>query len=59
MLMPGPAPRLFATHRGKRVRVNMASRIGDVGITTDFSADHGYQERVYVSELLDFSTEPT
>jgi hypothetical protein len=28
----GKAPTLFATHEGKRVRVVMASRFGDVGI---------------------------
>jgi hypothetical protein len=41
---------------GKRrlVRVVMASRLGDVGITTDLQAEHGYQWRVPVSELSDF-----
>jgi hypothetical protein len=28
-------PQLYATYEGKRVRCNMASRFGDLGITTD------------------------
>lgn len=62
----GPKPPLFATwkapdgvggRKGKtrRVRVVTASRMGDVGITTDLEAEYGYQWRVYVSDLKDFS----
>lgn len=51
-------PNLFATSQGKRVRVVMASRFGDVGITTDLNADYGYNERVYVSDLTNFSEKP-
>lgn len=40
--LPKPHPQLYADYEGKRVRVTMASRLGDVGITTDFARDMGY-----------------
>jgi len=49
-------PALFATHEGERVRVNMASRFGDVGITTVLHAEYGYEKRVSVACLSEFST---
>jgi hypothetical protein len=59
-------PPLFATmaHRtedfgiGTRVRIVMASRFGDVGITTDLSAVRGYMARVPVDYLENFSRGP-
>lgn len=51
-------PKLFADFGGKRVRVVMASRLGNVGITDDLSATHGYTNRVLVEQLSNFSTEP-
>jgi hypothetical protein len=33
----------------------MASRMGDIGITSDLKADRGYQWRVDVADLKDFS----
>lgn len=57
-LLPKPHPRLFADHDGRRVRVTMASRFGDVGITTDLTADFGYQKRVLVRQLSNFSEDP-
>jgi hypothetical protein len=54
-LRHGPKPKLFATHKGKRVRVTMASRFGDVGITTKLGQEYGYEKRVAVSELSRFS----
>lgn len=51
-----PEPVLFADHDGKRVRVVMASRFGDVGITENLSARRGYDKRVSVSALSNFST---
>jgi hypothetical protein len=51
-------PVLFATHKGARVRVNMASRFGDVGITTNLQALNGYELRVSLEELSDFSESP-
>lgn len=53
-----PFPKLFADHAGARVRVVMASRLGDVGITGDLQADHGYQKRVAVEELVNFGDAP-
>lgn len=57
-LLPKPHPRLFADYEGKRVRVTMASRLGDVGITTDLGAELGYERRVLVSALSNFSETP-
>jgi hypothetical protein len=62
----GDGPPLFATMahttedfgKGTRVRVVMASRFGDVGITTDLSAVRGYMARVPVGYLEDFSRCP-
>lgn len=53
-----PKPKLFADHDGKRVRVVMASRFGDVGITTDLAVEHGYSARVAVAALSNFSDQP-
>lgn len=50
-----PVPTLFAIHEGRQVRVTMASRFGDVGITYDLIAEHGYGGRVAVEELSGFS----
>ncbi len=49
-------PKCFATYRNRRVRLTMASRFGDVGINSDLNAD-GYEDRVSVDELTDFSSE--
>lgn len=32
-------PKLFCTHAGKRYRVTMASRLGSIGLTSDFGRD--------------------
>lgn len=50
-----PAPPLFAKHSGQIVRVVMASRFGDVGVSFDLERDHGYDKRMMLSELTDFS----
>lgn len=42
---------------GCRVKLVMASRLGDVGITADLKAWRGYDARVYVEWLKDFSSE--
>ena len=49
----------FATEivSGKRVRIVMASRFGDVGITENLQDDRGYQKRVMILELNNFSSE--
>ena len=51
-------PKCFATHKGKRVRLVMASRFGDVGITRKLDAERGYDARVNLSELSDFGDKP-
>jgi len=50
-------PKCFATYQGKRVRLVMASRFGDVGITENLGADSGYERRVSLGDLSDFSAE--
>jgi len=40
-----------------RVKVVMASRFGDVGITGDLTAENGYDLRVPVEALSNFSEE--
>ena len=49
-----PEPKLFAKHHGRKVRVVMASRFGDVGITRDLGAERGYTKRVFIEELTGF-----
>lgn len=59
--MNGVKPRLFADYKldnGKRVRVVMASRFGDVGITSHLDAEVGYENRVSVDTLTNFGPEP-
>ena len=58
-LLGTPKPPLYALYNGKVVRVTVASRLGDVGITTDLGQDYGYQERVAVEQLSDFSPTPS
>jgi hypothetical protein len=62
-----PYPKLFATYNGEgwrgvekgdRVRVVMASRLGDVGCTKNLNADSGYQLRTSVDNLSEFSDKP-
>ena len=57
-LLPKPHPKLYADYEGQRVRVTMASRLGDVGITTNLGAEAGYEQRVRVSQLSNFSEAP-
>lgn len=53
-----PVPVLFADHEGQRVRLVMANRFGDVGITPDLQALHGYSKRVQVETLSNFRVTP-
>ncbi|MDF0544185.1 hypothetical protein PX699_17685 [Sphingobium sp. H39-3-25] len=55
-LITSDKPALFATHKGKRVRVVMASRFGDVGITSVLHAEYGYEKRIARDLLSEFST---
>jgi hypothetical protein len=57
-LRDDPRPSLFAKFEGKRVRVTMASRLGDVGITRKLKAEYGYERRVAVDQLSDFGPTP-
>jgi len=57
----GVNPKLFADvikpnnqGRTQRVRVVMASRFGDVGISINLHREHGYSKRVAVEELTNF-----
>lgn len=50
----GGKPPLFADHEGRRVRVTMASRFGDVGISSDLKRQYGYDKRVAVEALSNF-----
>lgn len=52
------SPELYADYNYKRVRVVMASRFGDVGITENLKNDKGYSQRVYVEDLTNFSNKP-
>lgn len=36
---------------GTRVKIVMASRFGDVGITDDLSAEYGYHNRIPIEDL--------
>lgn len=58
MTSDAPYPKLFADHEGCRVRVVMASRFGDVGITEMLNATTGYSKRVSVDQLTNFSDVP-
>lgn len=62
-----PFPKLFATYvgegwkdvsKGDRVRVVMASRLGDVGVTKNHAAESGYSVRCAVDSLSDFGDAP-
>lgn len=50
----GNNPQLWATYNGKWVRVVMASRMGDVGISKNLDNETGYTDRVCVSRLENF-----
>jgi len=51
-------PKLFADFEGKRVQLVMASRFGDVGITEDLKCYRGYNNRVMIDQLTNFSETP-
>lgn len=58
MLTGQPKPKLFADFNSKRVRVVMASRIGDVGITSKLDAEFVSELRVPVEQLANFGVDP-
>lgn len=47
-------PVLYADYNGQTVRVTMASRLGDVGISYNLHEKMGYDLRVTVAELSNF-----
>ncbi len=51
--------RLYGNYQGRRVRINVTSRLGDVGIHFDLTKSVGYDERVSLKEITDFSNHPT
>lgn len=55
-LAPEPPP-VFATLDGRRVRLMMASRFGDVGVNFNLDARSGYSRRVLLDQLTEVSTE--
>lgn len=57
-LWTAPEPTLFAVYEGRPVRCLMASRFGDIGITFNLDSTRGYEKRVAVNHLSDFSSEP-
>lgn len=54
----GIRPELYADHEGRRVRVVMASRLGDVGVTSKLDAEYGYERRVLLDQLSNFGVVP-
>lgn len=53
----GKRPPLYADYDGRRVRIVMASRFGDVGF--NFShAESGYDKRLYLESFKNFSDRP-
>jgi len=50
--------KLFCTWNGKRYRCTGASRMGDVWLTSNMEKDHGYDERVSVDEVTEWSDTP-
>ena len=51
-------PECYTTWKAQRVRLVMASRLGDGGTTTKLHHENGYEERVYLEELSDFGDKP-
>lgn len=50
--------KLFCTFEGKRYRVTGASRLGDVWLHPDFTAENGYEHRVDVDACTEWGKEP-
>jgi len=50
--------KLFGTYQGKRYRITGASRFGDVYLQPNFDVEHGYEERVTVTDISEWSDKP-
>ena len=54
-----PLPPVYANLKGVgRVRLTMASRFGDIGVTPDLTKEYGYSQRVPLKQLSGFSLTP-
>lgn len=54
----GFMPVLYGRHDGKACRVNVVSSLGDVGVSYDLERRHGYNVRVSIYEVTDYSLTP-
>jgi hypothetical protein len=52
------ATKLFCTYQGKRYRCTGASRMGDVWLTADFNRGTGYDLRIEVDGITEWSNAP-
>jgi hypothetical protein len=50
--------RLFCDHDGNRYRVTFASRMGDIGLHSNFDKETGYDHRVPIDECSNWGPEP-
>ena len=50
---------LFAVYEDQMYRVTGASRMGDVWLAINFNRTAGYDKRVFVSEITEWSNTPT
>ena len=49
---------LYCTYEGKRYRVNMASRLGHIGLTPYFDRTSGYEQSVFVDNCTNWGPNP-
>lgn len=49
---------LYCDWKGARYRVTGASRFGDIWLTPRFDQEHGYEERVMMSECSNWAPQP-
>lgn len=49
--------KLFCIYKGKKYRVTGCSRMGDIWLNKNFSDDHGYDHRVMIDEVTNFTRE--
>ncbi len=47
--------KLFGTYKGNKYRITGASRLGDVWLTSNFNQHTGYELRVSVDDISDWS----
>lgn len=49
--------KLLCKYNGKKYRVTGCSRMGDIWLNENFNADNGYDHRVMINQVSDFSME--